>query len=87
MDSSSIILTMIFACAAMIVLMIMSKPIRFIVKIIINSIIGAAAIAAANAAIGPILGFYIGINAFTVLVTGILGVPGFFALLAVRMLV
>ena len=55
-------------------------------KIFYNSIIGMLALLLVNL-IGAPLSIHIGINAFTCLICGILGIPGFIMLFIMRFLV
>ena len=50
-------------------------PLKIIFKLILNSIFGALIIFAINL-IGSIWSFHIGINIYTILTVGILGIPG-----------
>lgn len=74
---------------AIILLVIIAKiflfPIKLIVKLIINSICGAILIWIVNL-IGVNFGVYIGINVFTALFAGILGMPGAIILLLLAIL-
>ena len=60
------------------------KPLKFIGKIILNSVIGAIVLIIFNY-FGQYTGVNIGVNEFTALIIGILGVPGFFARLLVKL--
>lgn len=62
------------------------KPLKFIGKIILNSLIGALVLIVFNY-FGQYTGVYIGVNEFTALFIGILGIPGFIALLLVKLLI
>ena len=62
------------------------KPLKFIGKIILNSVIGAIVLIIFNY-FGQYTGVHIGVNEFTALIIGILGVPGFFAILLVKLLI
>lgn len=61
------------------------KPLKFIGKILLNSLVGALILIIFNY-FGQYTGLYIGVNEFTALIIGILGVPGFIALLLVKLL-
>ena len=50
-------------------------PLKVILKFIINSIVGIGVMLIINL-LSPVLNIYIGINAVSALVVGILGVPG-----------
>lgn len=62
------------------------KPLRFLWKIILNSLIGALILIIFNY-FGQYTGVYIGVNEFTALIMGILGIPGFIAILLVKLLI
>ncbi len=62
------------------------KPLKFMGKIILNSLLGAVVLMIFNY-FGQYTGVYIGVNEFTALSLGILGVPGFIALLLVKILI
>ena len=76
MDSTQIITAMIFSCLGLMILIILSKPIKFLLKVIINAGIGGIAITILHT-----IGLPIGVNYMTILFTGILGVPGIAGLL------
>ncbi len=71
MDSNQIITAMIFSCLGLMTLIILSKPIKFLLKSVINAGIGCAVITLLHT-----IGLPIGINYMTVLFTGLLGIPG-----------
>lgn len=62
---------------------ILLKPIKFIIRIIINSILGVCFLALLNY-FSPFLHIYIGINAVSALVLGVLGVPGLCLLMLLK---
>ncbi|HOV26884.1 MAG TPA: pro-sigmaK processing inhibitor BofA family protein [Sedimentibacter sp.] len=62
------------------------KPLKFVGKIILNSLIGALALIIFNY-FGQYTGVHIGVNEFTALIIGLLGIPGFIALLLVKLLI
>lgn len=62
------------------------KPFKIVGKIILNSLIGALALMIFNY-FGQYSGVYIGVNQFTALIIGILGIPGFVAILLVKLLI
>ncbi len=65
--------------ACIIGIMIIGKifiiPIKIIIKLIINSILGAILLYLINL-IGVMWGLHIGINLITVIIVGVLGIPG-----------
>lgn len=61
-------------------------PIRKILKIILNSILGGIVIYLINF-IGANFGFHIGLNIFTSLMIGLLGLPGAVCLIIIKLLI
>ncbi len=61
---------------------ILGRPLKTLILLIIRSVIGAFAIFATDFLLSPI-GLAVGINGFTALITGLLGIPGFVMLYAV----
>lgn len=61
-------------------------PIKWICKLIFNSILGAVLIYAINL-IGSIWGIHIGLNFFTAIIVGILGIPGAIFLIVISLLI
>jgi inhibitor of the pro-sigma K processing machinery len=64
-------------------LLIFSKPLKSILKIIVHSAIGCVAIFLFNLFKGT-TGLFIGLNAATAVTVGILGLPGFIMLLILQ---
>lgn len=58
---------------------------RWILSIIINSLLGCALIYTVNTLSGP--HFYIGINPFTAIFMGFLGIPGAFTLIILKLII
>jgi len=61
------------------------KPLKTILKLIINSILGGALIYLINLISGA-FGFSIGLNMFTAIFVGLLGVPGAILLVIIKIL-
>lgn len=61
-------------------------PIKKVLRLVINSILGGVTIFLINL-IGGIWGFHIGLNIFTSILIGILGVPGAICLIVVKLLI
>lgn len=61
-------------------------PIKKILKLVINSILGGVSIFFINL-IGGIWGFHIGLNIFTSILVGLLGLPGAVCLVIVKLLI
>jgi inhibitor of the pro-sigma K processing machinery len=62
------------------------KPLKCIGKIILNSLIGALILIIFNY-FGQYTGVYIGVNEITAPIIGVLGIPGFVAILLVKLLI
>jgi len=69
-----------------ILIVIFSKPIGALFKLIVNSAFGGVCIVAFNF-ISQLFGFFIGVNALTAFTVGILGIPGFVMLLMLKLIV
>lgn len=86
MDSNSIIVYV----ACVIFLFLIGKffiiPLKSIGKIIGNSILGGILIFIVNS-IGSLFNFHIGLNIGTVIITGILGVPGVILLIILKLFI
>lgn len=61
-------------------------PIKKVLKLVVNSILGGITIFLINL-IGGMFGFYIGLNVFTSILVGVLGLPGLVCLIIIRLLI
>lgn len=61
-------------------------PIKKVLKLVVNSILGGAIIYIINL-IGNSLNFHIGLNFFTSILIGILGIPGAVVLVILKLLI
>lgn len=61
------------------------KPLKFLGKMILNSVLGAVFLIIFNY-FGQYFDLYIAVNEVTALILGILGIPGFVAILLVKFL-
>ncbi len=61
-------------------------PLKKIVKLVLNSILGGVSIYLINL-IGATFGFHIGLNFFTSILIGLLGLPGAVCLIVVKLLI
>ena len=61
-------------------------PIKKILKLVFNSILGGVVIFLINL-IGANFGFHIGLNIFTSIIIGLLGLPGVVCLIVVKLLI
>ena len=64
---------------------IFRKPIKWLIKLLISSALGLVALLLVNLGLGA-FGITIGINLYTVLTAGILGLPGIVLLLILKVL-
>lgn len=71
--------------AACVFTVVFAAPLGKIVKVAVNSAIGGAFIILFNF-ISQLFGFFIGVNALTAAVVGLLGAPGFVMLLMLRLI-
>lgn len=62
------------------------KPVKLILKLATNSAIGALCLVAFNY-VGSLFGITLGVNLYSSVLCGILGVPGFLMLLCSKMLI
>ena len=81
MGADSVIFAMILICAGFLMLLVLAKPIRFLLKVTLNSVIGVFVLTAANLLLQP-MGIYVWINILTPSIVGFLGLPGVLLLLA-----
>lgn len=58
-------------------------PLKKILKLVINSILGAGVIYLINV-VGSNFGFHIGLNWFTILCSGLLGIPGVILIIVLK---
>lgn len=65
---------------------IFSKPLGKLLKIAVNSALGGVCLIAFNF-VSQLFGFFLGVNAFTAITVGILGIPGFIMLLMIRLII
>lgn len=61
-------------------------PIKKILKLVLNSILGGITIFLINL-IGGMFGFHIGINIFTSILVGLLGLPGAVCIVIIKLLI
>ena len=61
-------------------------PLKKILKLVFNSVLGGLAIFIINL-VGANLGFHIGLNIFTSIVVGLLGLPGAVCLIVIKLLI
>ncbi|MBQ2937439.1 MAG: pro-sigmaK processing inhibitor BofA family protein [Clostridia bacterium] len=61
-------------------------PIKKVLKLVVNSVLGGITIFLINL-IGGTFGFHIGLNVFTSILVGLLGLPGVVCLIIIRLLI
>lgn len=83
MEPTQIIIWLIICCLCLIVFMMFSKPIKIALKVLMNSAIGCFVLFLTNFLLTP-LSIQIGINIYTALIIGILGLPGFISLYIIQ---
>ena len=76
MSSSDIIMLMIGVCVVLIIYLLFTNPIKTLARIALGSAAGTVGMVAVNSFLAP-LGVFVGINPLTVLIVGVLGLPGF----------
>jgi inhibitor of the pro-sigma K processing machinery len=81
MDNKTGILLVVAACAVVLLIGAVRKNMEWILNVVMRSILGTVAMYFANSALAAAgISLGVGINAVTVLTTGILGFPGLVAL-------
>lgn len=73
-------------CLFLIIGKIFIVPIKWILKLIFNSILGGVLIYIINI-VGTTWGFHIGLNFYTSILIGILGIPGAVFLILIKLLI
>ena len=68
-----------------VLIVIFSMPLSKLLKMAVNSALGGVCIIAFNF-VSQLFGFFLGVNAFTAITVGILGIPGFVMLLMLRLI-
>jgi inhibitor of the pro-sigma K processing machinery len=82
-------IVMAYSAGIMLIFMIswlFVKPLKFLGRLILNSFLGALFLIVFNY-FGQSTGVYIGVNELTALAIGLLGIPGFVAILVLKLLV
>lgn len=86
MDGTSVIIYL----ACLIVICIVGKiffvPLKSIFKLLVNSVLGGILIYIVNA-VGASFNFHIGLNWFTAIFAGILGIPGVIFLIVLKLII
>ncbi|MDF2615915.1 MAG: pro-sigmaK processing inhibitor BofA [Sedimentibacter sp.] len=82
-------IVMAYSAGIMLIFMIswlFVKPLKFLGRLILNSLLGALFLIVFNY-FGQSTGVFIGVNELTALTIGLLGIPGFVAILVLKLLV
>ena len=75
----------VIVALVLIAILIFTKPIRFILKLLLNTLIGFVALILINK-FGASLGISLGVNWINAAVVGVLGIPGLALLLVLKWL-
>lgn len=86
MENYSLFLYIGCIIAIIIIGRIFILPIKKILKLVVNSLIGSGLIYVVNM-VGASFGFHIGLNWWTILCTGILGIPGFILVIILKVFI
>ena len=73
-------------CMLFVIGKIFIVPIKWILKLVFNSVLGGILISIINS-IGGLCEFHIGLNFFTAIIVGILGIPGAICLIIISLLI
>lgn len=82
----NIISLMLCICFAFLAVILLAKPLKFLLRVSVNGIVGIIAILISNIILKP-LEIYIGINLLTILFVGVLGIPGFGSLILISSII
>lgn len=80
-NGTAVITAMIFTCLALIALMVLAKPLKFLLRVLANAIFGSGIIALLST-----IGVPVGVNALTAAFVGLLGLPGLVGLVVLQYL-
>ena len=83
---TNIIIYLACICLIFIIGRIFIFPIKKILKLVLNSILGGLCIFIINL-VGANFGFHIGLNFFTSILVGLLGLPGVVCLIIIKLLI
>ncbi len=76
MQTNEVIFYMIGMCVVFLLLLLLSEPLKSLIKFTIRAVVGGASIYAVNLLLAQ-TSIYVGLNYLTVFVVGLLGLPGF----------
>lgn len=77
----SILYFIIGIIALVVIVKILSWPVKILIKLLINAVVGAVLLYLVNIAGAALFGFTVPITAITALIAGFFGVPGVIALI------
>lgn len=81
MENNMGIMLIVLACAAVLLIGAIRKKIEWLLNLVMRSILGTIAMYFVNSALASMgISLGVGINAITILTSGILGIPGLAAL-------
>lgn len=84
MDTMTGMLLIVAACAAVLIISVMRRKAVFLLRFLVRMIIGAFAIMATNSALATAgLSIFVGLNVWSLLTVGTLGIGGFGMLYAI----
>ena len=84
MDTMTGMLLIVAACAAVLIISVMRRKAAFLLRFLVRMIIGAFAIMATNSALATAgLSVFVGLNVWSLLTVGTLGIGGFGMLYAI----
>jgi inhibitor of the pro-sigma K processing machinery len=75
----------IFAILALVVIVIIRKPIKIILKLVLNTVIGFLALFVINY-LGAFIGVSVAVNWINAVIVGLLGIPGIALILLLKWL-
>jgi inhibitor of the pro-sigma K processing machinery len=79
----TMLLYLFILIVVIILIAILATPLKWLGKVLVSSAIGTLALLLFNF-IGRFTGFTVGINPYTILTTGILGIPGFLLIIFLK---
>ena len=84
MDTMTGMLLIVAACVAVLIISVMRRKAAFLLRFLVRMIIGAFAIMATNSALATAgLSIFVGLNVWSLLTVGMLGIGGFGMLYAI----
>ena len=84
-DSFSVTTLFIILCAVLLILIIIPNPLKLFATFMKQTVFGAMAMAFLNFALAP-FSIFIGVNVVTILIVGLLGLPGLVSMYLIQVL-